>query len=58
MAIQQRKRSSIAERRNKDSDAYGVGANRIAIDEHHARLFVNAAMRFYIICLYEGGMTI
>lgn len=44
MAIQQRKRSSIAERRNKDSDAYGVGANRIAIDEHHARLFVNAAM--------------
>ncbi|MEE0272515.1 MAG: abortive infection family protein [Coprococcus eutactus] len=34
----------MAERRNKDSDAYGVGANRIAIDEHHARLFVNAAM--------------
>jgi hypothetical protein len=36
--------SSIAEMRNKDSDAHGVGANRIAIDEHHARLFVNAAM--------------
>ena len=36
--------SSIAEMRNKDSDAHGVGANRISIDEHHARLFVNAAM--------------
>lgn len=36
--------SAIAEMRNKDSDAHGVGANRIAIDEHHARLFVNSAM--------------
>ena len=36
--------SSISEMRNKDSDAHGVGASRIAIDEHHARLFVNAAM--------------
>ena len=36
--------SAISEMRNKDSDAHGVGANRIAIDEHHARLFVNAAM--------------
>lgn len=36
--------SSIAEMRNKDSDAHGVGANRISIDEHHARLFVNSAM--------------
>lgn len=36
--------SSISEMRNKDSDAHGVGANRINIDEHHARLFVNAAM--------------
>ena len=36
--------SAIAEMRNKDSDAHGVGANRIEIDEHHARLFVNAAM--------------
>ena len=36
--------SSIAEMRNKDSDAHGVGANRISIDEHHARLFVNVAM--------------
>lgn len=30
--------------RNKDSDAHGVGANRISIDEYHARLFVNSAM--------------
>ena len=35
---------SISEMRNKDSDAHGVGANRIGIYEHHARLFVNAAM--------------
>lgn len=36
--------SAISEMRNKDSDAHGVGAARINIDEHHARLFVNAAM--------------
>ena len=36
--------SAISEMRNKDSDAHGVGATRINIDEHHARLFVNAAM--------------
>lgn len=36
--------SAIAEMRNKDSDAHGVGANRISIEEHHARLFVNASM--------------
>lgn len=36
--------SAIAEMRNKDSDAHGVGASRIAIDEHNARLFVNSAM--------------
>lgn len=36
--------SAIAEMRNKDSDAHGVGANRISIDEHHARLLVNSAM--------------
>lgn len=35
---------AIAEMRNKDSDAHGVGANRISIDEYHARLFVNSAM--------------
>lgn len=36
--------SSIAEMRNKASDAHGVGSNRIAISEHHARLIVNASM--------------
>lgn len=36
--------SSIAEMRNKNSDTHGVGANRISIDEHHARLFINSAM--------------
>lgn len=36
--------SAISEMRNKDSDAHGVGASRISIDEHHARLFVNAAV--------------
>lgn len=36
--------NAISEMRNKGSDAHGVGGNRIAIDEHHARLFVNSAM--------------
>ena len=36
--------SAIAEMRNKSSDAHGVGANRISIEEHHARLVVNAAI--------------
>ena len=36
--------SSIAEMRNKDSDAHGVGAKRIAIEAHHARLFLNTAV--------------
>lgn len=36
--------SAIAEMRNKDSDAHRVGANRISINEHHARLFVNSSM--------------
>ena len=36
--------SSIAEMRNKASDSHGVGANRITIADHHARLYVNSAM--------------
>lgn len=36
--------SSIAEMRNKASDSHGVGANRITINDHHARLFVNSSM--------------
>jgi hypothetical protein len=35
--------SSIAEMRNKGSDSHGVGAKRVKISEHHARLFVNSA---------------
>ncbi|MEQ3466981.1 abortive infection family protein [Enterococcus cecorum] len=35
---------SIAEMRNKDSDAHGVGAKRITIDEHHASLSLNVAV--------------
>ena len=36
--------SAIAEMRNKSSDSHGVGAKRITIADHHARLFVNSAM--------------
>jgi len=36
--------SATAEMRNKDSDAHGVGSNRVELDEHHARLFVNTSM--------------
>ena len=36
--------SAIAEMRNKGSDSHGVGAKRISIADHHARLFVNSAM--------------
>ena len=46
--------SAIAEMRNKDSDAHGVGANRIAIDEHHARLFVNSSMTMADFILSVG----
>lgn len=35
--------SAISEMRNKASDAHGVGANRVNIADHHARLLVNAA---------------
>jgi len=36
--------SSIAELRNKESDAHGVGSKRVPLCEHHARLLVNSAM--------------
>lgn len=36
--------SAIAEMRNKGSDFHGVGAKRIRIADHHARLFVNSAV--------------
>lgn len=36
--------SSIAEIRNKNSDAHGVGSKRLAIKDYHARLMVNSAV--------------
>ena len=36
--------TAISDMRNKGSDAHGAGNNRITIEEHHARLFVNSAM--------------
>lgn len=46
--------SAISEMRNKGSDAHGAGSNRIAIDEHHARLFVNSAMTMADFVLSVG----
>lgn len=36
--------TAISDMRNKSSDAHGAGSNRINLEEHHARLFVNSAM--------------
>lgn len=36
--------TAIKEMRNEVSDSHGVGNRRIALEEHHARLFVNSAM--------------
>lgn len=38
--------SAISELRNTSSDAHGFGANRVILEEHHARLAVNAAIMF------------
>ena len=35
---------AIAEMRNKESDAHGLGRKRIKVEEHHARLALNAAL--------------
>lgn len=45
---------SIAQMRNQTSDAHGVGAKRINILEHHARLYVNSAMTMadFILSVY------
>lgn len=47
--------SAIAEMRNKGSDSHGVGAKRINIADHHARLFVNSAMTMadFILEVYK-----
>lgn len=36
--------SAIAEMRDSDSDAHGVGNRRLKIDKHHARLAANSAV--------------
>lgn len=50
---------SISEMRNKESDAHGVGINRMNISEHHARLFVNAAatMADFILSVSEKQLS-
>lgn len=47
--------SSIAEMRNSNSDAHGVGNRRINIAEHHARLLVNSAMTMAEFILSIGS---
>jgi hypothetical protein len=49
--------SSIAEMRNANSDAHGVGSRRINIAEHHARLLVNSAMTKAEFILSIGNNT-
>ncbi|TGE31345.1 abortive infection family protein [Desulfosporosinus sp. Sb-LF] len=36
--------TAISQMRNNDSDAHGVGSKRIRIQDHHARLFLNASI--------------
>ncbi len=49
--------NAVAEMRNKGSDSHGVGAKRISIKAHHARLFVNSAvtMADFILAVSEGS---
>jgi hypothetical protein len=49
--------SSIAEMRNANSDAHGVGNRRLSIAEHHARLLVNSAMTMAEFVLSIGNNT-
>lgn len=49
--------SAIAEMRNKGSDSHGIGAKRIKIAEHHARLFVNSAMTMADFVLAVGDRS-
>jgi hypothetical protein len=46
---------AIAEMRNKNSDAHGVGSKRRNIEEHHTRLFLNSsiAMSDFILAVGE-----
>jgi len=49
--------AAIAEMRNVGSDSHGVGAKRINIAEHHAKLFVNASlvMADFILSVEENS---
>lgn len=49
--------SAIAEMRNKGSDSHGIGAKRLNIAEHHARLFVNSAMMMADFVLAVGDRS-
>jgi hypothetical protein len=46
---------SISEMRNAQSDAHGLGSQRLKIKSHHARLFVNAShvMADFILAVAE-----
>ena len=50
---------SIAEMRNANSDAHGVGSSRINIRKHEAQLVVNAAITFseYILSLFKSKLN-
>lgn len=50
--------SSIAQMRNEGSDSHGIGARRINISEHHARLFVNSAMTMADFILAVGERSL
>ena len=49
--------SAIAEMRNTNSDAHGVGSKRMIIADHHARLIVNSAMTMAEFVLSIGKTT-
>lgn len=50
--------SSIAEMRNREGDAHGVGSRRIGIEDYHARLMVNSAatMAEFLLGVYENTL--
>lgn len=50
--------SSIAEMRNKNSDAHGVGERRVAICDYHARLAVNSAATVadFILSVFDASV--
>ena len=48
--------TSISEMRNKNSDAHGVGGNRIELKEHHVTLFANSSivMANFLLAVVEN----